>query len=212
MRRKLFTQMGGKEHTGDTRVDWMVGEQGIVAINSDPEGQHRIKVIIPSIDENMVYDKWVVALVPWVGPEGYGPVHLPELNSEVVLFGRLGEKHHLFYLSRFNEDFQLPAGFDGARGLKTDTALKLLADLFIQIISLQSVLIQSTTQADVKSALVRLVGGDGEVMRVEPGKSSWHGAAAIQRRSLPGPAVDLESCKTLVNAIRQFLIDWGAAQ
>jgi hypothetical protein len=210
--RNLHSLMGGKEHTGDIRNDWMTGVEGIVAINEDPERMHRIKVIIPVINESQIYDEWVSALLPWVGTDGYGPVNLPALNSEVVLFGRLAEKHNLYYLSRYNEDFHTPAEFDGARGMKTETAYKLLADLFIEVVSQQTILVQAATRADVKSQLVRLLGGDGEVFRAEPGKSSFHAAASIARRALPAPATDLASCITLTNAIRTFLIDWGACQ
>ncbi len=208
-RNNLLQHMGGKAHTGDIREDWMVAVEGIVVVNDDPEGQHRIKVVIPLIDESVMYDDWVAALMPWVGPDGYGPMHQPALGSEVVLFGRLGEKQNLFYISRFNEDFKTPTGFDGARGLKTDTAFKLLADLFIQIISLQTLLLQATTQADVKSAVVRLMGNETEGVRVEPGKLSFLGASAIERQTLPGPADNLASCIILTNAIRSALIAFG---
>lgn len=209
--KNLFAEMGGKEHTGGLREDWMVAVEGIVADTADPLSQHRVKVIIPVIDENVVYDEWVTALMPWVGPAGYGPVHLPEPGTEVVLFGRLGQKHTLFYVSRYNEDI-LPPDLGGARGLKTDTAYKLLADLFIHFISQQAVLVQAATQADVKAPLVRLMGNENEVVRVEPSKIGFLGASAIARRTLPGPATDLTTNNALTNAIRQLLIDVGLAQ
>lgn len=135
MRRKLFDHIGGKRNTGDIREDWMVAVEGIVVVNEDPEGQHRIKVVIPVIDEAVMFDEWVTALIPWVGPDGYGPVNAPELGSEVVLFGRLAEKHNLFYLARYNEDFRVAAEFaDGARGLKTDGDYRIIGegDLYLR--------------------------------------------------------------------------------
>lgn len=192
---------------------WMVCVNGLVADVDDPEGLHRIRVIIPSIEEDLVHDEWVTALMPWVGPTGYGPFNLPVLGSEVLLFGRLGQKHMLFYLSSFNEDYEPPAEFAGnVRGLKTDGAYKLLADLLIEIISQQMVKVRATNQVDVQAALVRLLGGDSEVVRVEPSKIGVLGAAAIVRQTLPPAATDLPTCITLANGIRQMLIQFGFAE
>jgi uncharacterized protein involved in type VI secretion and phage assembly len=124
MGKSLLEQMGGKEHTGDLRREWLSGLEAIVALNQDPENQHRIKVVIPAIDEAVMCDKWVRCLVPWVGAPGYGPFCLPEIGSEVALFGRLGDKHSLFYMCVFNEDYVVPPDFHGkgseARGYRTD--------------------------------------------------------------------------------------------
>ncbi len=97
----------------------MLAIEGIVADTNDPEQMHRVKVVIPSIDESYIHGEWVTFMQPWVGSPGYGPVHLPDIGSEVLLFGRLGDPHMLFCLSRFNEDYTVPAEFaDGARGVK----------------------------------------------------------------------------------------------
>lgn len=110
-----------------------VGEFGIVA-----EVDHRtlrVKVIIPAIDENLVHDDWVTPLVAWTGKPGYGPVNAPQLGSEVALFGRFGDTLTLFYLSRYNEDFQVPSEFpEGVRGLRTEGDYKIISDLDLVLI------------------------------------------------------------------------------
>lgn len=112
MTRNLFQQMGGKKATGELNDEWMTGVEAIVAENEDPERQHRIKVVIPIIDENQVYDKWVKQLGVYVGGPGFGSFYVPPKGSEVVLFGRLGQKHNLYYLSVYNESFIVPPDFE----------------------------------------------------------------------------------------------------
>ena len=105
----------------------MIGVEGFVADVSDPEGMHRIRVIIPSIDEEAIHDEWIPALAPWVGAPGYGPVNLPEMGTEVLLFGRLGEKHSLFYLSRYNEDSPHPRRVRRRRGARAEDGRQIQA-------------------------------------------------------------------------------------
>ena len=131
MERDLFDLVGGKEHTGQIREQWIGGLEAIVAVVDDPEHRHRIKVKIPAIDENQIHDMWVDRLVWFTGPEGYGDFHLPGIGSEVVLFGRLGEKKHLYYMSRFNEDFIVPPEFRSStvKGFRTDGDCRMIVDL-----------------------------------------------------------------------------------
>lgn len=135
MENELFDLMGGKEHTGQIRDTWVCALEAIVAINEDPEHQHRIKVIIPSIDENEICGKWINRMVWFTGAEGYGDFHIPGINSEVLLFGRLSQKHNLYYISRFNEDFIVPPDFrrSTVRGFRTDGDYKQIVDLDMQI-------------------------------------------------------------------------------
>jgi hypothetical protein len=128
----LFELMGDKEHTGVTRDDWLVMVNAIVAVNEDPEHRHRIKVVIPDIDEDERCEKWCDRLVWWTGAPGYGDFHIPEIGSEVCLIGRLSEKHTLFYISRFNEDFPVPKDFwrpPDTRGFRTDGDYKSIVEL-----------------------------------------------------------------------------------
>ena len=90
---------------------WMTGVEGIVVENEDPENQHRIKVKIEVLDEFKVLDKWVRQIGCYVGGPGYGSFFVPEINTEVILFGRLGQKYNLYYMSVYNEDFPVPADF-----------------------------------------------------------------------------------------------------
>jgi hypothetical protein len=181
---------------------WVMALAGIVADVEDPEGLHRLRAIIPAISEDYIHDEWMPVMMPWVGPDGYGPAHLPELNTEVLIFGRYGQKHSLFCLPLYDETHLPPAEFaDGARGLKTDTIYKLLADLLIEIKSLEEV--------DVGAPLVRLLGGDTEVVRVTPGKVGFHGTDGTGRTALPAAATNLPTVITLANAMRSFLIEVG---
>ena len=128
----LFDLMGDKRHTGIQRDDWMSGVNAIVTINEDPEHRHRIKVIIPSIDENEIHDKWVDSFVWWTGAPGYGNFNPPEINSEVLLYGRLNEKYVLFYVARYNEDYPVPKDFWGpldTRGYRHQGDYKSITEL-----------------------------------------------------------------------------------
>lgn len=128
----LFQQAGGKEHTGIIKEDWCVGVNAIVAVNEDPENQHRIKVVIPVIDENQIHDKWVDRLTVFSSNPGYGDFHYAEKGSEVILFGRLSGKETLYYISRYNEDFVVPKDFwlpPHTRGFRTDGDYKSIVTL-----------------------------------------------------------------------------------
>jgi Type VI secretion system/phage-baseplate injector OB domain len=106
--RNLYTLMGGKEHTGEIQERWMVAYWGIVAVNVDPENQDRIKVVIPSINESEICDKWVRPMIRFCGPKGFGDSHRQTVGTEVLLFGRGGQKHNLFYVPVYNEDYLVP--------------------------------------------------------------------------------------------------------
>lgn len=109
---------------------WLMGVAGIVADNQDPEKQHRVKVIIPSIDEDVVYDEWARQMVFCLGA-GFGTAFIPPKGSEVVLFGQLGQKYNLFYASVYNEDFMLPDGYpdENTAGAHAPGNLKFIAEL-----------------------------------------------------------------------------------
>jgi hypothetical protein len=90
---------------------WLFGVPAIVAENADPERQHRVKVIIPSIDEDLYFDEWARQMVFCLG-NGFGSAFIPPKGSEVVLFGQLGQKFNLFYASLYNEEMIMPEGYD----------------------------------------------------------------------------------------------------
>lgn len=127
------TRMSAREATAaDGR--WLTGVTAIVAENEDPERQHRVKVIIPSIDEDVTYDEWARQMVFCLG-NGFGSVFIPPVGSEVVLFGQLGEKYSLFYASVYNEDMEIAADFDAptVSGFRVPGDFKMIADLDMQL-------------------------------------------------------------------------------
>jgi hypothetical protein len=119
----------------DDTERWATGLTGIVAENNDPENQHRVKVIIPSIDENETYNEWVRQMVFCMG-DGFGSVFIPPVGSEVVLFGTLGEKYNLFYASLYNEEMQISSFLnkDNA-GIHAPKNLYLIAELTAKILA-----------------------------------------------------------------------------
>ena len=115
---------------------WLMGVPAIVADNQDPETQHRVRVIIPSIDEDMIYDEWTRQMVFCLG-DGFGTAFIPPVNSEVVLFGQLGQKYNLFYASLYNEEMSIPAGFDSEMsvGIHAPGDLKFIAEEVAKILA-----------------------------------------------------------------------------
>ncbi|MDQ4119860.1 MAG: phage baseplate assembly protein V [Acidobacteriota bacterium] len=124
----------------ENEMNWMFGVPAIVADNEDPERQHRIRVIIPSIDDKKIFDEWARQLIPCMG-NGFGMVFIPPVNSEVVLFGQLGQKFNLFYAGVYNETHEIPPDFvrpDGVQdqtiaGFRVEGDAKLIAQLDFQI-------------------------------------------------------------------------------
>lgn len=108
---------------------WMMGVPAIVADNNDPERQHRVRVIIPSIDESLIFDEWARQMVFCLG-DGYGSAFIPPKGSEVVLFGQLGQKYNLFYASLYNEEMLVPDGFQNEMtvGIKAPGNLTFIAE------------------------------------------------------------------------------------
>ncbi len=115
---------------------WLMGESAIVADNDDPERQHRVRVIIPSIDEDMIYDQWARQMVFCLG-DGYGSAFIPPKNSEVALFGQLGQKYNLFYASLYNEEMLMPSGFadENNVGIKAPENLTFIAEKVAKILA-----------------------------------------------------------------------------
>lgn len=129
----LLDHIDGKD--ARERDHWVTGIEAIVVVNEDPENQHRIKVVIPSIDENNINDKWVRQMGVHVLGPGYGSFFIPPIGSEVVLFGRLGEKHNLYFMSVYNEDYIVPPDFADSTvaGVRAPGELKHIAELDYQL-------------------------------------------------------------------------------
>lgn len=134
--------MGKKLHSQIKRVardedsdDRLICVEAIVAVNEDPEKRHRIKVVIPMMDENIIRDEWARQIGCYVGGPGFGSFFVPPIGSEVVLFGRLGQKHNLFYMSVYNEDFIVPPDFDSTAvaGIRAPGDLKFISEGDLQL-------------------------------------------------------------------------------
>jgi len=126
--RNLFGEMkkAGRASIADDGC-WLMGVPALVADNADPDRQHRVKLIIPSIDEAMIYDEWARQMVFCLG-DGFGSAFIPPKGGEVVVFGQLGQKHNLFYASLYNEKMAVPPAMDsemsvGFRGPGDVTAI-----------------------------------------------------------------------------------------
>ncbi len=209
----VTTTRAGRAAAAAARDNWMIAAEATVTDNVDPAGLHAVKVRLDVIEESGTPDQWATALVPWVGAAGYGPSQAPEVGSEVLLFGRLGERHTLFYLSRFNEDFQTPAEFaDGSRGFKNDRVTRLLGDLLVQVISDTQLYLGGGVAADVDAPDVRLKAGGAMSVHGQGDKVGFLGASPSARETLPGPASNLATCIALANAMRSLLITFGLAQ
>ena len=136
MTRRLLQQTQRAAHKDID--DRLICVEAIVAENEDPEHQHRVKVIIPIMDEHQMRDEWVRPMVPYVGGVGFGSFFVPARGSEVVLFGRLGQKHNLFYLSVYNEDYPVPTDFqqqhpETVAGFRIPGDFKLIVEGDLQI-------------------------------------------------------------------------------
>jgi type VI secretion system (T6SS) baseplate-like injector VgrG len=102
----------------------------IVAVNEDPEFLHRIKVIIPHLDQEQVYDDWVWQMGGAAGAKGYGDVALPALGQEVMLFSEWGQGERMFFLAVFNEFNPTPGDSDNetTRVIRAAGGLKIISN------------------------------------------------------------------------------------
>ncbi|MCC6452923.1 MAG: hypothetical protein IT171_08510 [Acidobacteria bacterium] len=150
---------------------WLMGVPAIVADNADPERQHRVKLIIPSIDDAMVYDEWARQMVFCLG-NGFGSSFIPPKGSEVVVFGQLGQKHNLFYASLYNEEMTVPPDMDSERsvGFRAPAALTAIATTLLKLLG-QNILAEAEQLATFKgnnadviaAATARVNGADVQV-------------------------------------------------
>lgn len=139
MRNLYHKSKKATRETNDNDFRWLMGVTGIVADNEDPEAEHRIRVIIPSIDKDKIFDEWVRQLIPCMG-NGFGLVFIPPKNSEVILFGQIGQKFNLFYSGVYNETHKIPPDFirpDGVQdqtisGMRVEGDLKIISELDMQ--------------------------------------------------------------------------------
>lgn len=137
---------------------WLVNEYAIVAETDDPENQHRIKVVIPSINEDEVYDEWVRPMTPFSMGDGFGLVMIPPKGSEVSITGVLAQKHNLSYSSAvYNEETRKSdqLGPDTA-GIHVPANLKFIAELLATL--------QGENVDVIALQLARMTGEDADVI------------------------------------------------
>lgn len=122
----------------ETERPW-ISESAIVTDNNDPERRHRIKVTIPSLDEDNVFDDWISPATPFSKGDGYGSSFIPPIGSEVRITGDLGQKHNWTYHGAVhNEDAAIPEEFGPeADGVKVPGELAYIAELKLRLASLQ---------------------------------------------------------------------------
>lgn len=136
MARSLYQELARKQREIARSENWFTCVPAIVADNDDPEHQHRIKVIIPLIDEEKVHDEWVRQMGGFAGSGGYGNFDIPKKGSEVVLFSEFGQGENLYYMCVYNEENDVPGDFpdETVRGLRSDCDYKLVVegDLYIK--------------------------------------------------------------------------------
>ena len=124
----------GAKNTIAENGGWMMGVPAIVADNADPENQHRVRVVIPTIDEDLIFDEWARQMV-FCLVDGYGSAFIPPKGSEVVLFGQLGQKYILLYALLYNEEMSVPEGFNDEMtvGVHAPGNLHLIAEELVKI-------------------------------------------------------------------------------
>lgn len=160
MSKNLSQLINQQRKTAEADDRWLVALEAIVAENEDPENQHRVRVKIPSLDESLVWPVWIKQLVTYVGPPGYGSFFVPEKRSEVILFGRLGQKHTLYYLPVFNEDFPTPTDFDtpAKTGFRVPGDFKIICDGDLQL-SAGGIQLEATGAINITAAAGVFING-----------------------------------------------------
>jgi hypothetical protein len=157
---KLFKEIvkGGKKAVAENG-GWLMAESAIVADNNDPENQHRVRLIIPSIDEDLIFDEWARQLVFCLG-NGFGSAFIPPKGSEVIVFGQLGQKYNLFYASVYNEEMMMPEDFENEMsvGIHAPGNLTLIAEEVAKILA-QNVELAAEESAKIEGNQIQLEGG-----------------------------------------------------
>jgi phage baseplate assembly protein gpV len=194
----------GTKETIDADGRWLMGVTGIVAENNDPERQHRVKVIIPSIDEDLIYDEWARQFVFCLG-DGFGSAFIPPKGAEVVLFGEMGEKFNLFYISLYNEEMLLPEGFDSenAVGIKAPGNMSFIA---AQLLKLQAQNIEA-----IAEQLVKILAQNVEITADETAKVSGSNLElkASENALLKGDSIKIEGGTVRIEADGSITIKGG---
>lgn len=125
----------GSRNAIDANGDWLKCEFARVAENEDPEMQGRIKVVIPSIDPDNVFDEWVMPIASHCLGNGFGMLMIPPKGAEVMISGVLGQTKNLVYHAAvYNDDFLAPEELTpDTAGIKAPANLSFIAILLLLI-------------------------------------------------------------------------------
>lgn len=151
---------------------WLICESAIVADTNDPDKQHRIKVVIPAIDPDLIYDDWVRCASGVCLGDGLGSVFIPEKGQEVLISGVLGQKFNLVYHAPlYHEENHTPGELDkDTPGIKVPKNLSFIAGLLLKLLG-QNILAEAEQLATFKgnnadviaTATARVNGADVQV-------------------------------------------------
>ena len=111
--------------------------EGIVARNDDPENRCRVQLKIPIFDEDEIHEVWARRVQIYVGENGFGDYFIPELDTEVLVWGRMGDTNSLFYATLWNEDRKPSADFPNksVAGLRVPYNLFFIAGQLAKIVA-----------------------------------------------------------------------------
>jgi len=125
-----------KKGSGET-TPWLICESAIVAETDDPDKLGRVKVIIPSIDEDNVFDDWVVPAASHCLGDGFGMLMTPAKGQEVLISGVLGQKFNLVYHAAvYNEDAKIATELNlDWPGIKVPKNLTFIATLIQRLVA-----------------------------------------------------------------------------
>ena len=114
---------------------WLFCEPALVADIDDPEKQHRVRAIIPAIDEDLIYDEWIRPAAFCLG-DGFGSVFIPPVGSEILVTGTLGQKFNLSYFSTYNEEIMMPSELNkDICGIKVPKDFQLIAQMVMKLLA-----------------------------------------------------------------------------
>jgi uncharacterized protein involved in type VI secretion and phage assembly len=131
------SMMRGAARESRAAMPWLIFESAIVAENEDPDRLGRIKVVIPSIDPDLMFDDWIVPAATHCLGAGFGFLAIPPKGAEVLISGVLGQKFNLVYTSAaYNEEMAAAAelGVDWP-GIKVPKNLAWIATLMMKLVA-----------------------------------------------------------------------------
>jgi uncharacterized protein involved in type VI secretion and phage assembly len=143
---------------------WLICETAIVTEVDDPDKQHRIKVTIPSIDEEMIFDDWIRPATPFAMGDGFGSVFVPAKGSEVLIIGVLGQKFNFVYFGAvYNEENKHSGQLSNETpGIHVPGNLSFIAELLLKL--------QAQNIHVIAQQLAKMTGENTEVIATQLAK------------------------------------------